>query len=35
MVATVLKPAHHVAAWLIWHTTRVSILDDRPASERR
>ena len=35
MVTVVLRPARHVAAWLIWHTARVSILDERPAGTRR
>jgi hypothetical protein len=28
MVGTALRPIGHLAAWLVWHTTRVSLLDD-------
>jgi hypothetical protein len=28
MVTLVLKTTSHFAAWLIWKTTRVSVLDD-------
>jgi hypothetical protein len=28
MVATALRPISHLAAWLWWHTMRVSLLDD-------
>ena len=28
MVGTALKPFGHLAAWIVWHTARVSLLDD-------
>jgi hypothetical protein len=28
MVGYALKPLGHIAAWLVWHATRVSLLDD-------
>ena len=28
MVGYALKPFGHIAAWLVWHATRVSLLDD-------
>ncbi len=28
MVGTALRPLSHIAAWLVWHTVRVSLLDD-------
>jgi hypothetical protein len=28
MVGTALRPIGHLAAWLLWHTMRVSLLDD-------
>ena len=33
MVGTALRPIGHLAAWLVWHTLRVSLLEDleRPA----
>jgi hypothetical protein len=33
MVETALRPIGHLAAWLVWHTMRVSLLEDleRPA----
>jgi hypothetical protein len=31
MVAIALKATGHVAAWLVWHSARISLLDDLPA----
>jgi hypothetical protein len=33
MLETALRPINHLAAWLMWHTMRVSLLQDleRPA----
>jgi hypothetical protein len=33
MVENALRPIGHLAAWLVWHTMRVLLLDDvdRPA----
>ena len=33
MVNFALRPISHVAAWLVWHSTHISLLDDleRPA----
>jgi hypothetical protein len=28
MIGTALRPIGHLAAWLVWHTTRVSLLSD-------
>ena len=28
MVGYALKPIGHFAAWLVWHATRVSLLED-------
>jgi hypothetical protein len=28
MVATALRPFTHLAAWLVWQSMRVSLLDD-------
>jgi hypothetical protein len=28
MVGSALRPFGHLAAWLLWHTARVSLLDD-------
>jgi hypothetical protein len=28
MVGTALRPIGHLAAWLVWHTARVSLLRD-------
>jgi hypothetical protein len=28
MIGTALRPIGHLAAWLVWHTTRVSLLND-------
>ncbi len=28
MVGTALRPIGHIAAWLMWHCTRVSLLED-------
>jgi hypothetical protein len=28
MVGTALRPIGHLAAWFVWHCTRVSLLDD-------
>jgi len=33
MVGYALKPIGHIAAWLVWHATRVSLLDDLDAPE--
>jgi hypothetical protein len=38
MVTWALKPLGHLAAWLLWHTSRISVLEDLdsprpPASE--
>jgi len=24
----ILRPIEHIAAWVVWHSTRVSLLDD-------
>ena len=36
MVGTALRPFGHLAAWLVWHTVRVSLLRDleRPEPPR-
>ena len=36
MVGTALRPLGHLAAWIVWHATRVSLLDDleRPSPPR-
>jgi hypothetical protein len=31
MVAFAFRPISHVAAWLVWQSTRVSLLEDLPA----
>jgi hypothetical protein len=31
MVGLALKPFNHIAAWLVWHSLRVSLLDDLDA----
>jgi hypothetical protein len=28
MVGSALRPIGHLAAWLVWHAMRVSLLDD-------
>jgi hypothetical protein len=28
MIGTALRPIGHLAAWIVWHTTRVSLLSD-------
>jgi hypothetical protein len=28
MVETALRPVSHIAAWLVWHTMRISLLED-------
>ena len=28
MVVSALRPIGHIAAWLVWHSTRVSLLRD-------
>ncbi|HEY5906709.1 MAG TPA: hypothetical protein VIZ31_01620 [Vicinamibacteria bacterium] len=28
MVGTALRPFGHLAAWIVWHAARVSLLDD-------
>jgi len=28
MVSLALRPIGHLAAWLVWHAARVSLLDD-------
>jgi hypothetical protein len=28
MIGTALRPIGHLAAWLVWQTTRVSLLSD-------
>ncbi len=28
MVRSAFKPIGHLAAWIVWHATRVSLLDD-------
>jgi hypothetical protein len=28
MVTTALRPIGHLAAWLLWHSMRVSLLED-------
>jgi len=36
MVGTALKPLGHLAAWIVWHAARVSLLHDleRPSPPR-
>jgi hypothetical protein len=39
VVTQALKPIGHLAAWLVWHSTRISLLEDLesprpPAVER-
>jgi hypothetical protein len=31
MVSLAIRPIHHLAAWLVWQSMRVSLLDDLPA----
>jgi hypothetical protein len=31
MVSFALRPISHVAAWLVWHSTHVTLLDDLKA----
>jgi hypothetical protein len=31
MVGLALKPFSHIAAWLVWHSLKVSLLDDLDA----
>jgi hypothetical protein len=31
MVGLALKPFSHIAAWLVWHSMKVSLLDDLDA----
>ena len=31
MVSFALRPISHVAAWLVWHSTHTSLLDDLDA----
>ena len=33
MVAHALRPISHLAAWIVWHSMRVSLLDDLDAPE--
>jgi hypothetical protein len=33
MVGLALKPFGHLAAWLVWHSMRVSLLDDLDAPD--
>ena len=33
MVGYALKPISHLAAWIVWHSMRVSLLDDLEAPE--
>jgi hypothetical protein len=33
MVGYALKPIGHIAAWLVWQSMRVSLLDDLDAPE--
>jgi hypothetical protein len=37
MIGTALRPIGHLAAWLVWHTARVSLLSDleRPRPPHR
>jgi hypothetical protein len=28
MISSVLRPVNHLAVWLVWHSTGVSLLDD-------
>ena len=36
MLSTALRPVGHIAAWLVWHSTGVSLLPDvdAPAVQR-
>jgi hypothetical protein len=39
VVSQALKPIGHLAAWLVWHSTRISLLEDLesprpPAADR-
>ena len=31
MIGTALRPISHVAAWIVWHSMKVSLLDDLDA----
>jgi hypothetical protein len=31
MVSIALRPISHVAAWIVWHSMKVSLLDDLDA----
>ncbi len=33
MVTTALRPITHLTAWLVWHSMRVSLLDDLDAPQ--
>jgi hypothetical protein len=33
MVNAAFRPISHVAAWIVWHSIRVSLLDDLEAPE--
>ena len=33
MVGRALRPFTHLAAWVVWHSVRVSLLDDLEAPE--
>ena len=33
MIRTALRATNHVAAWLVWHATGVSLLEDLEAPE--
>jgi hypothetical protein len=36
MLSTALRPVGHIAAWLVWHSTGVSLLADlEPPAVRR
>jgi hypothetical protein len=34
MFTLAIKATSHLAAWLIWHSTRVSVLDDLESPKR-
>ena len=35
MVNIAFRATSHVAAWLVWHSMRVSLLEDQPSQQAR
>ena len=31
VIVSALRPVSHIAAWLVWHSTRISLLEDLDA----